>query len=197
MPLHATTTEINEAVEKLTAKDWMRLRTYASQLIFETRRSPYQEPHDLINEALVRALDGRRKWPLAIPFRLFVARTMESVINHDTDRMDNKPGAHTSFDLFQADGEELAFNAFAPSAEDEALAAERRRIRMEALLAADKALANEGDTLARVVLRGMLEELSQSQLARRTKAAPKDLDAAKRRVQRRLSAALAQTTALH
>lgn len=198
MPIYATTAELNEAWMKLTKQDTLQLRKAAAFFIRETRRSPYTEPLDLIHEAFVRALDGRRNWPpLNVPFRTFMVETMRSVINHDTDNLDNKPGAHMGWDAFETEGMELAFQASAPSAEDMAMASERRTLRIKALKAADDALTREGDAHARNVIRGWAEELTQKQAQRRYGIDTKSYQAAVKRAQRRLWTALSQTGALH
>lgn len=195
MAIHATTDQVIEAIEQLTEGDWMRIQRWAAQIILETRHSPFSEPRDLINETLTRMLDRRRKWPLSIPFRVVVAKTMSSINNHETDKMDNKPFAHVDYEAWQAQRQELEFDEVWCSAEDSAMARQQRRIRVEALHAADLALENEGDTLAREVLRGMLDELSESEMAARIQAGPKQIEAAKRRIQRRLFGALGQSRA--
>lgn len=197
MPIHATTAEINEAWTQLTKQDLLQLRKAAAHFIREARRSPYSEPLDLIHEAFVRALDGRRNWPLHITFRNFMVETMRSVINHDTDNLDNKPGAHVAWESLEVEGIELAFDATSPSAEDVAIAFEGRALRVKALKAADEALAREGDSLARNVLRGWAEELTKKQTQRRFGIDAKSYDAARKRAQRRLWTALSQTGALH
>ena len=60
-----------------------------------------------------------------------------------------------------------------------------------------RALAAEGDVLARKVLRGMIKELSTSELIKKTNASPNELAAARRRVQRRLNDAKAESKTMH
>jgi hypothetical protein len=197
MPAHATPEEILTAFEGLPRDDLVRLTALARALIVKTARSRYQEEVDLIHEALHRALDGRRKWPPAVHFMAFMTRTMESVINHDTDNMDNKPGAHTSFEVADFDAFSFVTGVYAPSAEERAAASEQRRQRVKALEAAERALISEGDLLAVEVLRGIAQELSQDELMFKTKANPRQLAAARKRVQRRLWAAMGSPRAMH
>lgn len=197
MPQFANPAEIMSAFEALTSTDILKLGMHARALMRRQPRSPYTEGEDLISEALHRALEGRRKWPVDVPFQAFMCETMRSVINHDTDNMNNKPGVHAAFDEAEVDNHHWSLGLFAPSAEDQYAASERRMARLGALEAADRALCAEGDDLARHVLRGMVDELSQSELAAHTKAGPLQLAAARKRVQRRLMDALDAPRSIH
>lgn len=197
MPTYASEAEILTAFEALTPVEIAKLGLHAKSLMRSQSRSPYTETEDLISEALHRALDGRRQWPVGVVFMAFMCETMRSVINHDTDNLDNKPGAHVAFDDVLVEAQQWSYGLHAPSAEQECLAAERKLARLTALNAADSALAAEGDVLARKVLRGMIKELSTSELIKKTNASPNELAAARRRVQRRLNDAKAESKTMH
>lgn len=197
MPLLATAEEILLAFEALSPVDHMHLGIHGQRLIRAQRLCPYQEPDDLIREALHRALDGRRKWRPQVQFKAFMCETMRSVLNHDTDNMDDKPGAHVPFDAVEMDALYRSHGFSAPSAEEDYAASERRLARLAALEAADRALEAEGDELARHVLRGMVDELSQRELTERTNAGAKQLAAARKRVQRRIRDAIGGSLSMH
>lgn len=197
MPTNATEDEVMKAFEDLSPADILNLGLHAKALMRIQRRSPYTEAADLISESLHRALEGRRKWPKNIAFKAFMSETMRSVINHDTDNLDNKPGVHAPFDLASVESHQWASGVCAPSAEDEYAAAEEAQVRIAALEAADRALKAEGDVLARHVLRGMVEELTTVELIAKTNASPKELAAARKRVHRRLTDAIGAPRSLH
>lgn len=198
MPTFATAAEIIDAFEAMSPLDKLKLEAHARSLIRAQKLCPIQEPAELIHEALYRALDGRRRWPTHVLFKAFMVETMRSVANHDTDKMDDKPGAHVPFDAVVVEAQQWSMGLSSRSAEDDYAASERRLARIAALDAADRALEADGDELARHVLRGMVEELSQSELCERTNAAPNQMDAARKRAQRRLRDAYEKSgAALH
>ena len=169
------------AFETLSDSDLLALRKYASMRLGGTQ---YTEPADLLYEALTRCLDGRRQWPLDLPFTLFLNQTMRSIADADRDscdarlvsRVSGREGASCA-DPF------LGMGHNAPSAEDDAIAAESARFasaRAEELRGEFK-----GDPAARAVLDGWLAELPAKELMAKHSLSTKEYDAARKRVSRR------------
>ncbi len=78
----ATDDDIRDAIEALTEDDTLRLRKAAQGFLLGTE---YQDPSELVNEAVVRAMDGTmgdqgRHWPKRrVPFVAFMIMTMMSI----------------------------------------------------------------------------------------------------------------------
>jgi len=184
MAAHASIAQTLNAFEALTDADLLALRKAAA---IRLRGTQYTEPTDLLYEALTRCLDGRRRWPMKVPFPLFLANAMKSIAHsdresHDARRVDRESDLAT---LARPDPlAELAPSA--PSAEDNAIAAEEFRIaraRAEELQSAFK-----DDPAARAVVSGWLSELSSSELMAKHSLSPKEYDAARKRVARKAAA---------
>lgn len=84
----ATDDDIRDAIEALTDDDALRLRKAAQGFLPGTE---YQDPDELINEAVVRAMDGTmgdqgRHWPKQrVSFVTFMIMTMMSIANGSRD----------------------------------------------------------------------------------------------------------------
>lgn len=74
--------EVSDAIRDLTPDDLLKLTVIERQLLGGTsfRR------HDLFNEAVCRALLGRRKCPADVPVIAFLAQTMKSIASHERER---------------------------------------------------------------------------------------------------------------
>lgn len=73
----AATEKIWAAINGLSKNDLYRLDLAARTCLFGTE---FREPAEIIHEALVRALDGSRRWPhQRVPFVAFLIRTMQSL----------------------------------------------------------------------------------------------------------------------
>lgn len=71
-----------DAIRALGDADLARLRALAH---LRARSLPGLDWSDLLNEAIVRALDGTRRWPAGVPIVAFLAGTMRS-LEHDHRR---------------------------------------------------------------------------------------------------------------
>jgi hypothetical protein len=96
----ATDDDIRDAIEALTEDDALRLRKAAQAFLLGTE---YQDPNELINEAVVRAMDRTmgdqgRHWPKRrVPFVAFMIMTMMSIADgsresHHMSRTDRLEG---------------------------------------------------------------------------------------------------------
>jgi DNA-directed RNA polymerase specialized sigma24 family protein len=86
--------EIERTFLGLGDADLLRLQRFAQ---LRARLVPAMEWRDLLQEAIARALDGRRKCPRSIDFMAFMRQTIRSIANEHVRREERKP-AHTDFD---------------------------------------------------------------------------------------------------
>jgi hypothetical protein len=153
----ATDDDIRDAIETLTEDDTLRLRKAAQGFLLGTE---YRDPYDLINEAVVRAMDGTmgdqgRHWPKRrVPFVAFMIMTMMSIADgsresHLMSRTDRLEGLALEGESADHVLDYLGFST--QSVEDEALDAEeeaaaiaRAKVdadRIEAMFAEDQQVA--------------------------------------------------------
>ncbi|MDY6944552.1 MAG: hypothetical protein SXG53_02445 [Pseudomonadota bacterium] len=95
----ATTDDIRQAIEMLSAEDAFRLRKAALACLPGTE---YKDPHEIVNEAIVRAMrgangEGGRHWPRRVPFVAFMIMTMKSLA--DGSRESTTQNSSDSFDV--------------------------------------------------------------------------------------------------
>lgn len=150
----ATGDDIRDAIEALTEDDALRLRKAAQGFLLGTE---YQDPSELINEAVVRAMDGTmsdkgRHWPKrAVPFVAFMIMTMMSIADGSrsshlmsmTDRLEGLAlegeGADHVLDYLGFSTKSVEDEAL--DAEEEAAAIARAKVdadRIDALFAGDQ-----------------------------------------------------------
>lgn len=95
-------------LQQLPENDLMRLLKFASKWHWlEPRGGP--APADLVQEALLRYLDGRRKMPPDSAFDqrlVWVCKTIQSIASHAWEALQNQPSLRDPDDL--ADGEEIS-----------------------------------------------------------------------------------------
>jgi DNA-directed RNA polymerase specialized sigma24 family protein len=78
-PRDDTSTEaVAHALDRLTPADLVRLKRLAQ---LRARAAPGEEWEELLNEALLRALDGSRRWPPGVPLFAFLAGIMRSLVD--------------------------------------------------------------------------------------------------------------------
>lgn len=78
---YASSDDIRQAIENLSAEDFARIRKAAKYCLIGTE---YQDPQELVNEAVVRAMKGAiggsgRHWPKRVAFVAFMFKTIESI----------------------------------------------------------------------------------------------------------------------
>lgn len=153
----ATDDDIRDAIEALTDDDALRLRKAAQGFLLGTE---YQDPDELINEAVVRAMDGAmgdqgRHWPKRrVPFVAFMIMTMMSIADGSreshlmsrTDRLEGLAlegeGADHVLDYLGFSTQSVENEAL--DAEEEAAAIARAKVdadRIDALFAGDQQVA--------------------------------------------------------
>jgi DNA-directed RNA polymerase specialized sigma24 family protein len=77
-PADASTEAIARALAALTAPDLVRLKRLAQ---LRARLLPDLEWEELLNEAVLRALEGSRRWPEGVPLLAFLAGIMRSLVD--------------------------------------------------------------------------------------------------------------------
>lgn len=177
---HANTEQLIAAWSTLNARDFLILRKMATALIPGTC---YSEPQDLLHEAYVRALDGRRNWPLHIHFSVFLGNAMRSIAKGERTAQKRRGARSVDFEDFMSNMQHLAAT---PSVLDEALEVEKLRLGRKA---ADELRDKlEGDDPARQVLSGIVAGLSPKETRETCGMDEKTFDAAMHRILRRARA---------
>ena len=74
----ASTEAVARALAALTSSDLLRLKRLAQ---LRARLLPGLEWDELLNEAVLRALDGSRRWPDGVPLLAFLAGIMRSLVD--------------------------------------------------------------------------------------------------------------------
>ncbi|MGF6642449.1 hypothetical protein [Paraburkholderia sp. GAS82] len=97
MSFHFSIHETGKAFAALSPDEHAILENYAAQQIGGTS---FAEPKDLVQETITRALEGTRRWPKHVHFRLFMCLTMKSVAEGDRSRNENKFTVPVSADEF-------------------------------------------------------------------------------------------------
>lgn len=92
----ATPEDVGQAIEELNGIDLYRLRRYATYCMMGT---DYNDPMDLIQEALVRTVaaaagEKGRNWPLDIPFVVYLKNTIRGLANDSRESGSQQKVAH-------------------------------------------------------------------------------------------------------
>ena len=74
----SSTETVARALATLTPSDLVRLKRLAQ---LRARLLPGMEWDELLNEALLHALDGSRRWPEGVPLLAFIAGVMRSLVD--------------------------------------------------------------------------------------------------------------------
>src|SRR5215471_9030459 len=77
-PAESSTETVARALAALPRSDLLRLKRVAQ---LRARLIPGLEWDELLNEALLRALDGSRRWPEGVPLLAFIAGIMRSLVD--------------------------------------------------------------------------------------------------------------------
>ena len=117
---------------------------------------------DLLSEAVVRTLNGRRNWPLDVPVEAFVANAMRSIVYDERESKDMS-ARDFDFDLAERNSTSAdAWQAPPPTPEELALARERHELGRAAIDHARRTL--QSDTEALNVLEGIAADLTAKEL---------------------------------
>jgi DNA-directed RNA polymerase specialized sigma24 family protein len=77
-PAEPSVEAVARALAALTPSDLVRLKRLAQ---LRARLVPDLDWEELLNEALLRALDGSRRWPESVPLLAFIAGIMRSLVD--------------------------------------------------------------------------------------------------------------------
>ena len=158
MANHASKEEFIEALWRMSDEQKAGIDSTARH--YAKGRSGYTDGDDLLNEAIFRVAEGRRKWPIQVPIEVFIMNVMRSIVSGARQKSDMSR-EHRSYD--DADDCEEGFLVdWFPSAEDQALAAERTCLGGAAINFARRTLAD--DQLALNVLEGLAADLTASDM---------------------------------
>lgn len=179
----ATIEDLFAAFTALTDSDLLALRKSASLRLEGTQ---FTEPADLLHEALTRCLDGRRHWPLDVPFPIFLFHAMKSISSADRR-------LHSSKFVIQASQLETelwrdplgSLGEMAPSAEADCIRLEDIRLG-ESLIAALRAEFHS-DADVNAIMSGWPDELGSREIIESSGMTFKEYDAARKRIERSAS----------
>ncbi|ASL44678.1 hypothetical protein bAD24_I14430 [Burkholderia sp. AD24] len=179
---HADSKEIEAAMKTLSKEKIAELRSYGFRLLGGTG---FDDPLDLLHEAIARTVDGRRKWPHGVDFFSYLAQSMRSIASSERVGAQLQLRAHQSVDWV---GEAVLDHSFQSSIERQLSL--RQEVAAVAVAIASARRAMENDAIANAVL----DELLAGSTPEETRAAhaisEKDFDSARHRVSRRLRDAI-------
>lgn len=75
----ATREEVLHAAENLSDAEFLRLRQFGTRLIYGT----VYTGEDIVQQALVGVISMNRRWPVEIPFLVFLKNAMKSIASND------------------------------------------------------------------------------------------------------------------
>jgi len=180
MKTYTTQKEFFDAFEALTLTEKMGLEVYASRCAEGTQ---YSDSMDIIHEAVVRVLDGRRHWPRDVSLVVFLANCVKSIASASRSRYE---AGHYSMDVLQVEenGDRPLSHEPCESTEEVALRRERQRLSEAAFDFVRNLLADDFDGIR--VLNGMVAEISPKDMRVAFNLDAKDFAAARQRVMNRL-----------
>ena len=162
---------VSQALEVLTETD--RLRLYALARLRAKGLPPGASWSDLLHEAIVRALDGSRRWPEGLPLPVFLAGIMRSLCDEAWRRRRREAELLTF-------GNEAACEAVACPAPS----AERTLAAAEAVAAIHRLFAT--DAVALRIVMGLASGLSAEDIRTMHNLSSLEYDTARRRMRRAL-----------
>jgi RNA polymerase sigma-70 factor (ECF subfamily) len=164
-----TTVDATRALQALSDADLVRLKALAR---LWSRGLPGGIGWaDVLNEAVLRVLDGSRRWPADVPLLAFLSGVMRSICDDHWRRRRREPRA-------EADA------AFGLSAEDTAPDPERTLAAAQALVEVHRLFAR--DPCALKIISGLADGLTASEICRHYGVAERDYDTARKRMRRAL-----------
>lgn len=172
---NTNTAELIAAWSGMNDNDLLILRKMAKGLIDGTN---YSEPMDLMHEAFVRALDGRRNWAQGVAFSVFLGNAMRSIASAERA---HRSRARVDYEEFMDEMDEIHG---APSTEQVAIALQEVEMTQKVIERMRRKLA--GDEPAQKVLTGMAAGLSAAEIREALRMSAHEYDATRKRIERRL-----------
>ena len=139
----ATVEESADALRRLSDADLYRLEQLARLRVTGLAL----DWGDLLNEAIVRMLDGSRRWPRKVPLVVFLRETMRSIASDHWRRLDKSIVAAES--TIRADAE--TGDGGVEMAPDLSMEPEARSAAAETLACVEEAFRDDADALAVIV----------------------------------------------
>ena len=173
----ATPQEARDAIEGLQDTDHVKLLLIATSFARGRLRGSVIEPEDLVQDAIAKTLDGRRKWNRSVSIIKHLDRVMESDAGHEAEKRVTRDLRL----LPQDDASELAAQQPRPEARLTALD------ELEGLLAL---FADDQTALDLLRLKG--NHLSASEIQRELGMGKTQYDTVTKRIRRRLAKHLAE-----
>ena len=172
----ATLQEARSAIEDLQNTDYKKLMRIARYFAENRLENTIVEPDDLLYEAIVKTLDGRRRWNRRVSIIKHLDRVMESDSGHEADKR-----AARGFSQLSEDSIESA---------DQKPSPETRLLVLDELEGALELFA--GDEIALKLLRLKSDYLSPSEIRLELGMSKVEYDTVTRRIRRRLAKYLAE-----
>lgn len=171
--------DVRARIQGLTTPDHLRLKAASRYLTLGSR----QEPADLLNEAILRSLDGVRQCPSDIPIVLFLINVMRSILFSERQQAKLLP----RMESLGAPDSEAGVTCTIPS---------RDRNQEELLLAEEDSAARlqalddlfKDDDEARLVVMGDLEGMPAQEIQEMMKISAGAYATVRRRMRRKIDA---------
>lgn len=177
----ATPSDIESAIRSLSKADLNRLSVYARWLIahsFTSSRREFQAPDELINEAVLRTLLGKRKWVTTQPLTEHLMGVMKSCVFHAA----NSARARTELLNKKDTAEEGTQEYLSEGPEDAVLAAEADTACAAMLTEISGHFSSDND--ATVVLEGWRAGFSGSDIMELNNLTRNNFESAAKRIRR-------------
>ena len=149
-----TPDEVARAIQELSDADWNRLDKVAARYA----RNGLIESNDLLQEAFLRALDGRRNCPADVDPVKFLAEAMRSIADGESEKSEGRPQL---VPIANHGGDEIAVDP-----PDSSLDPEQRADSGQEAAAIKACLVSlfKDDEIAQVILEGMMEGIEGEEL---------------------------------
>ena len=174
---YARREEVHDAIQHLQKSDFAKLMLIARSFTKKRRlNGAYAEPEDLLQEAIAKTLDGRRRWSREVSIIRHLDRVMESDSGHFAERreLEAKRGRDHMYDP-DLHPESASLE---PSPEDRV----RDRDALDNVLAS---FAGDEESLQLIRLKG--DDLLASEIRRELGMSKTEYDTVTKRIRRRLA----------
>ena len=166
MEPHATREEFYAALDALPERKRIALGRLAK--FHAGRNSGFESGDDLLGAIFIKVAEGERHWPLRVDLLVFLGNAMSSMADNQRKLVRRKPSRWVSMtpppELASApDYAERFYAEHAPSAEQEAITGQRRRMAQAAVEFAGRMLEDDGEAY------GVLERMAGGNVAQETR----------------------------
>jgi DNA-directed RNA polymerase specialized sigma24 family protein len=176
---HLTTSEIVQEISSISDAGWIRLRKVAEKYSYGRIC-----PDDLLHEAFLRALEGRRKCPKGIDVIKFIAETMRSLSSSKLKSLDRKPVLHVISTSNDDDDPGIDPPHHGPTSEQAIISNQESYEIRSAILS-----LFSDDEIAQVIIEGDMEEIDSKEIQDLTGLDKKAFASKRRLIRRRIDRA--------